>query len=60
MVPESSRLGNPTDRAFIESFNGSFKDECLNVSWFLSIEDAVEKVQAFKCDYNGFRPLCAA
>ncbi|HMO82305.1 MAG TPA: integrase core domain-containing protein, partial [Pyrinomonadaceae bacterium] len=34
--------------------------ECLNVNWFLSIEDAVEKVRAFKDDYNGFRPHSAA
>lgn len=51
-----SRPGKPTDNAFIESFNGSFRDECLNVNWFLSIEDAVDKIQAFKDDYNGFRP----
>ncbi len=54
-----SRPGKPTDNAFIESFNGSFRDECLNVNWFLSIEDAAEKVQAFKHDYNGFRPHSA-
>jgi len=40
---------------FIESFNGSFRDECLNVNWFLSLEDAKEKIEAFKDDYNGFR-----
>ncbi|MGQ0543260.1 MAG: IS3 family transposase [Blastocatellia bacterium] len=54
-----SRPGKPTDNAFIESFNGSFRDECLNVNWFLSLEDAVEKIQAFKDDYNGFRPHSA-
>lgn len=47
--------GKPTDNAFIESFKGTFRDECLNVNWFMSIEDAVEKIQAFKCDYNGLR-----
>jgi len=31
------------DNAIIESFNGSFQDECLNVNWFLSIEDARTK-----------------
>ena len=51
-----SRPGKPTDNAFIESFNGSFRDECLNVNWFLSLADAQEKIQAFKEDYNGFRP----
>ena len=54
-----SRLGKPTDNAFIESFNGSFRDECLNVSWFLSLEDATEKITAFKDEYNHFRPHSA-
>lgn len=54
-----SRPGKPTDNAFIESFNGSFRDECLNVNWFMSLDDAVEKIQAFKEDYNGFRPHSA-
>ncbi len=54
-----SRPGKPTDNAFIESFNGSFRDECLNVNWFMSLDDAVEKIQAFKDDYNGFRPHSA-
>ena len=51
-----SRPGKPTDNPFIESFNGSFRDECLNVNWFLSLEDAKEKIQLFKEEYNGFRP----
>lgn len=56
VVLDFSRPGKPTDNAFIESFNGSFRDECLNVNWFLSMEDAIEKIQAFKDDYNAFRP----
>ena len=40
-----SRPGKPTDNPFIESFNGSFKDECLNVNWFLSLLDAREKLK---------------
>jgi putative transposase len=51
-----SRPGKPTDNPFIESFNGSFRDECLNVNWFLSLEDAKEQIQLFKEEYNGFRP----
>jgi putative transposase len=35
-----SRPGKPTDNAYVESFNGSLRDECLNVNWFLSLEDA--------------------
>jgi putative transposase len=54
-----SRPGKPTDNAFIESFNGSFRDECLNVNWFLSLEDAQAKITAFKEDYNHFRPHSA-
>jgi putative transposase len=54
-----SRPGKPTDNAFIESFNGSFRDECLNVNWFLSLEDAKEKINAFKEEYNHFRPHSA-
>ena len=56
MTLDFSRPGKPTDNPFIESFNGSFRDECLNVNWFLSLEDAQEKIEAFKDDYNGFRP----
>ncbi|WP_460672944.1 IS3 family transposase [Larkinella ripae] len=51
-----SRPGKPTDNQFIESFNGSFRDECLNAHWFLSIKDAQEKVEAWRQEYNDFRP----
>lgn len=51
-----SRPGKPTDNAFIESFNGSFRDECLNTHWFLSLQDAKAKIKAWRCDYNCFRP----
>lgn len=51
-----SRLGKPTDNAFIESFNGSFRDECLNAHWFLSLEDAREKIEYWRQEYNSFRP----
>ena len=47
-----SRPGKPTDNAFIESFNGSFRDECLNINWFLSLEDAREKIGLCRWDYN--------
>jgi putative transposase len=39
-----SRPGKPTDNAFIETFNGRFRAECLNVQWFLSLADAREKL----------------
>ena len=59
VILDFSRPGKPTDNAFIESFNGSFRDECLNVNWFMSLEDAREKIHAFKVDYNAFRPHSA-
>lgn len=51
-----SRPGKPTDNPFVESFNGSFRDECLNAHWFLSLEDAVEKIEAWRHEYNHYRP----
>ena len=51
-----SRPGEPTDDPFMESFNGSFHDECLNVHWFLSIDDAREKVERWRTEYNQSRP----
>ncbi len=51
-----SRPGKPTDNAYIESFNGSLRDECLNTNWFLSIEDARDKLKAWQNDYNEYRP----
>ena len=47
-----SRPGKPTDNPFIESFNGSFRDECLNVHWFLSLADAQEKIENWRIEYN--------
>jgi putative transposase len=51
-----SRPGKPTDNPFIESFNGSLRDECLNTHWFLSLADAREKIESWRADYNHFRP----
>jgi putative transposase len=51
-----SRPGKPTDNPFIESFNGSLRDECLNLNWFLSLDDAREKIEAWRVDYNEYRP----
>jgi len=50
-----SRPGKPTDNPFIESFNGSFRDECLNTHWFLSLGDARQKIESWRVDYNHFR-----
>lgn len=54
-----SRPGKPTDNAFIESFNGSVRMECLNENWFLSLEDAKQKVESWRQDYNQHRPHSA-
>ena len=51
-----SRSGRPTDNAYIESFNRSFRDECLNLHWFLSLEEAKEKIEAWRQEYNESRP----
>lgn len=51
-----SRPGRPMDNAHIESFNGSLRDECLNAHWFLSLEDARAKIEAWRIEYNEFRP----
>jgi len=56
---EYSRPGRPIDNAHIESFNGSFRDECLNTNWFMSLEDARQKIETWKNDYNEFRPHSA-
>ena len=51
-----SRPGKPTDNAFIESFNGRLREECLNQHWFLNLEDAELKLKEWKEDYNFHRP----
>ena len=54
-----SRPGEPTDKAFIQAFNGRFRQECLNENWFLSLEAAEEKVESFRRYYNGETPHSA-
>ena len=56
VILDFSRPGRPTDNPFIESFNGSFRDECLNTNWFLSLSDARAKIESFRRDYNSYRP----
>lgn len=51
-----SRPGKPTDNAFIESFNGLLRKECLNLHWFLSLDEAHEKITQWKIEYNEIRP----
>ena len=51
--------GKPVENAFIESFNGKFRDECLNQHWFLSLPDARFHVERYRRDYNEVRPHSA-
>jgi putative transposase len=51
-----SRPGKPTDNAFIEAFNARFRAECLNASWFLSMADARDRIEEWRCHYNEDRP----
>lgn len=48
--------GSPWENPFIESFNGSFRDECLNMELFSGIREARELVESWRCDYNDLRP----
>jgi len=48
--------GKPNQNAFIESFNRSFRDECLNENWFINLLDARTKIEDWRLEYNTFRP----
>jgi putative transposase len=49
-----SRPSRPTDNTYIKSFNGSFRDERLNLHWFLSLTHAQEKIEDWRQEYNGY------
>lgn len=51
--------GKPTQNAYIESFNGKFRDECLNEHWFTSIDHAKALIATWRRDYNEVRPHSA-
>jgi putative transposase len=51
--------GRPMENAYVESFNGRFRDECLNENWFSDLADAREKIAEWMHDYNGSRPHSA-
>jgi putative transposase len=51
--------GRPMENGYMESFNGKFRDECLNENWFLDLADAQEKIETWRCDYNQVRPHSA-
>lgn len=48
--------GKPTQNAYIESFNGKFRDECLNEHWFTSLAKARVRIASWRRDYNEVRP----
>jgi putative transposase len=51
--------GKPEQNAYVESFNGKFRDECLNENWFMSLEEARVKIETWRRDYNQVRPHSA-
>ena len=50
------RPGRPIENAYVESFNGKFRDECLNEHWFVSMVDAQILIETWRLDYNTVRP----
>ena len=53
------RPGKPVENAYIESFNGKLREECLYLHWFKTNEEAKEKIEAWRLDYNEHRPHSA-
>ena len=50
------RPGKPNENAYIESFNGKFRDECLNEHWFVTLEQARRLIEKWRIEYNTERP----
>ena len=48
--------GKPTQNCFVESFNGRFRNECLNEHWFLSMRHTREIIENWRKEYNEERP----
>jgi len=59
VILDFSRPGKPTDNAFIEAFNSKLRSECLNAHWFLNLQDACAKLEAWRRHYNEERPHSA-
>ncbi len=51
-----SRPGKPTDNAYVESFNGTFRAECLDAHWFATLTEAKHIIEAWRREYNESRP----
>jgi putative transposase len=56
---ESSRPGKPTDNAYIESFNGRFRQECLDQHWFETLQEARQTIEKWRREHNESRPHSA-
>lgn len=54
--PKIIRPGKPTENAYVESFNGRLRDECLNENWFTSLKEAQVTIESWRQDYNRLRP----
>ncbi len=50
------RPGKPNENAYIESFNGKFRDECLNEHWFITMAQARRTIESWRIEYNTERP----
>jgi len=48
--------GKPVQNAYIESFNATFRKDCLNQNWFYTLEEAKEEIEKWRLDYNEYRP----
>lgn len=48
--------GRPTQNGHVESFQGKFRDECLNQEWFVDLHDARQRIERWRTDYNWIRP----
>jgi len=53
------RPGKPNENAYVESFNGRLRDECLNEHWFLTLAHAQTAIEAWRLEYNNERPHSA-
>ncbi len=51
-----NRPSEPTQNAYIESFNGKFRDECLNEHWFETLAQARHEIAVWQADFNEVRP----
>ncbi len=51
--------GKPVQNAYVESFNGKMRNECLNLEWFTSLREARQVIEQWRVSYNQFRPHSA-